>query len=440
MIILSYLIDSKRVQMKILMLGWEFPPTISGGLGVASQGLAEAMAKKGNQVIFLLPKKNDEQVSKNVQLVDASSLTPDIDFWKEKKVYTETLAETSIGSLLLPYLAPEVFTQVREVKKQKTVLQPTQESELLENIELTGSYEGNLGAETLKYALLAVQVAQQEKPDIVHAHDWITFRAAVMIKKTFGIPIVLHVHSIEQDRNGVYAQQDVMEEEKTGFDHADQLIAVSQKLKYAIIGAYGIDGSKITVVPNVLDIKGDSKENNKPKQIAFIGRLTHQKSPSIFIDIARDLCSKGYEFNFSVIGDGYLKSDLENRVASSNFSSRVRFHGFLDRTELLRMLHTIDLLVVPSASEPFGLVALEAILKGIPVAAARGIGLGEYIPSIPQVERWDHFSYVQLIERLMTDQEYRNDVTETCLKEAKKLTWSKAIQLTESAYKQAINQ
>lgn len=426
--------------MKILMLGWEFPPTISGGLGVASQGLAEAMAKKGNDVIFLLPKKNDAQVSKNLRLVDASALSPDIDFWKERKVYTETLAETSIGSLLLPYLAPEVFTQVRKVKKQKTVLKPTQESELLDNIELTGTYDGNLGAEILKYAMLAVQVAQKEKPEIIHAHDWITFRAATMIKKTFGIPIVLHVHSIEQDRNGVYAQQKVMDEEKMGFDQADHVIAVSQKLKYAIIGAYGIDSSKISVVPNVLDIKGTGNQSKSPKQIAFIGRLTHQKSPSIFIDIARDLCSKGYEFNFSIIGDGYLRSDLENRVASSNFSDRVRFYGFLDRAELLKMLNTIDLLIVPSASEPFGLVALEAILKGIPVAAARGIGLGEFIPSIPQVERWDHYSYVQLIERLMTDQEYRQDITETCLKEAKKLTWSKATQATEASYKQALAQ
>ncbi len=419
------------------MLGWEFPPSISGGLGVASQGLAEALAAKGHHVTFLLPKKNQTQVSQNVQLVDASALTPDIDFWKEKKVYSETLAETSIGTLLMPYLAPEVFEEVREVTRKRVALKSTEESELLEQIELTGTYEGNLHAEILKYALLAVQVAQQTKPDVVHAHDWITFRAAVLIKKTFGTPVILHTHSIEQDRNGVYAQQHVMSEEKTGFEQADRIIAVSQKLKYAIVGAYGIPSDRIEVIPNVLRIKGSKSPSTNPKHIAFVGRLTHQKSPSIFIDLARDLSSKGHEFTYSIIGDGYLRGDLESRVIASNFSNRVRFTGFLERSELLKLLNTVDLLVVPSASEPFGLVALEAILKGIPVAAARGIGLGEFIPSIPQVERWDHYSYVQLIERLMTDDHYREYITSHCLKEAKKLTWEKATTLTEKCYQKA---
>ncbi|MBR09354.1 MAG: hypothetical protein CMP48_16925 [Rickettsiales bacterium] len=422
--------------MKILMLGWEFPPKISGGLGVASKSLAEAMAGKGHQVTFLLPKKNKSQVSSDVKLVDASTLKPDVDLWKEKKVYSENLSETSIGSLLMPYLAPELFAKTKTVTK--TVLEPTEESELLERIELTGTYEANLSAEILKYAMLAVQVAKKSKPDVVHAHDWITFRAAVLIKKTLGLPIILHTHSTEHDRNGIYAQQHVVDEEQSGFDSANLIIAVSQKLKYTIVGAYGIDSSKIQVVPNILDIKASTSKNKSPKHIAFVGRLTHQKSPSIFIDIARDLCSKGYEYNFSVIGDGYLRNDLEHRVATSNFSDRIRFDGFLDRNELLKRFSTIDLLVIPSASEPFGLVALEAILKGIPVAAARGIGLGEFIPSIPQVERWDHYSYVKLVERLMTDTPYREDVVKSCQKEAERLTQEKSTALLESIYQQAL--
>ena len=134
----------------------------------------------------------------------------------------------------------------------------------------------------------------------------------------------------------------------------------------------------------------------------------------------------------------YLRNDLEHRVATSNFSDRIRFDGFLDRNELLKRFSTIDLLVIPSASEPFGLVALEAILKGIPVAAARGIGLGEFIPSIPQVERWDHYSYVKLVERLMTDTPYREDVVKSCQKEAERLTQEKSTALLESIYQQAL--
>lgn len=421
------------------MLGWEFPPKISGGLGVASKSLAEALAVSGHQVSFLLPKKDTTQVSKDIQLIDASTLKPDVNFWKKKKVYTETLSETSIGSMLMPYLDPEIFVTNKTKTQKKVSLENTEDSKLLEKIELTGTYEADLGAELLKYAMLAVQVAKKERPDIIHAHDWITFRAAVLIKKTLDLPIVLHTHSTEYDRNGQYAQQHVIDEERSGFEQADQVIAVSQKLKYTIITSYGIDGSKIKVVPNILTIKASIPKTNTPKHIAFIGRLTHQKSPSIFIDLARDLCSKGYDFHFSVIGDGYLRGDLEHRVATSNFSERIKFEGFLDRAELLKKFSSIDLLVVPSASEPFGLVALEAILKGIPVAAALGIGVGEFIPSIPQVERWDHYSYIKLIERLMTDEPYRKDIVTTCQKEAARITPERSVNIMEQIYQDALD-
>ncbi|MEQ8471916.1 MAG: glycosyltransferase family 4 protein [Marinoscillum sp.] len=425
--------------MKILMLGWEFPPKISGGLGVASQELAEALADAGHDISFLLPKKNKTQVSKKVKLIDASALKPDVGFWKKKSTYTESLSEIELGTMLLPYLDPIHFEVAKKQQKQKIVLEDTEESKLLEHIELTGQYEANLGAELLKYALLAVQVAKKQKPEVVHAHDWITFRAACMIKRLLNIPVVLHVHSTEHDRNGVYAQPHVISEERAGFDQADCIISVSGKLKDTIVNAYQVSSGKITVVPNALSLKGATREvTSAPKHIAFVGRLTHQKSPSIFVDLARDLSSKGYDFQYSIIGDGYLRADLENRVMSSNFSNKVTFTGFLDRGEVLKKLGEIDLLVVPSASEPFGLVALEAILKKIPVAAARGIGLGEFIHSLPQVERWDHYSFVQLIERLMTDPAYYQDVVETCFKEAKKLNWKNILNQVEKCYQKAI--
>ena len=134
------------------------------------------------------------------------------------------------------------------------------------------------------------------------------------------------------------------------------------------------------------------------------------------------------------MGDGYLRAELEEKVQSSNFSDRVTFTGFLERTRLLQKLNEMDLLVMPSASEPFGLVALEAIMKKIPVAAATGSGVGEFIPSMPQVDRWDHYSYNKLIVRLMTEDQYRQEVTENCLKEALKLTWENTVKRIEKGY------
>jgi len=424
---------------KILMLGWEFPPKISGGLGVASQGLAESLVKSGHDITFLLPKKSKKQVSQHVKLVDASTLKPDLDFWKEKKVATEIWHEIEIGTRLLPYLPPETFQIAHEKQKVVESLEATQESELLEHLPLTGSYEADLGAELIKYALLSVQVARKQKPDLVHAHDWITFRAGTMIKKILKKPLFLHVHSTEYDRNSIHAQPFVVEEEQRGFDAADHIFCVSEKLKVTICSQYGIDEKRVTVAPNAINqASAESSSKRKPKTLAFVGRLTAQKSPSTFIDIARDLTSRGHNFQYLVIGDGYLRGALEGRVKSSNFSNLITFTGFLERTDLMKKLGEIDLLVMPSASEPFGLVALEAIMKKIPVAAASGSGVGEFIPSMPHVDRWDHYSYIRLIEQLMTDSDYRESVVEKCYSEASKLTWDKTAEVVEKLYRKVL--
>ncbi len=417
------------------MLGWEYPPKITGGLGVASQGIAEALADKGYKVSFLLPKKSRLQVSQHVKLMDASKIKPDLDYWKKKKTVTEIIQETELGTRLLPYLPPETFVIAKEKQQTIEVLESTTESDLLENITLTGDYEGELATELLKYALIAVQVARKEKPKLIHAHDWITFRAGAMIKKTLKTPLYLHVHSTEYDRNGGYAQPFVIEEERKGFDTADHIFCVSHKLKNVICEKYGVEESKISVVPNAVKLSAaEERPKSSPKTIAFIGRLTHQKSPFTFVDVARELHSRGNDFKYLVIGDGYLRDALEDRVKSSNFSNKFTFTGFLDREKVMRKLNEIDLLIMPSAAEPFGLVALEAVMKKIPVAAATGMGVAEFVPSIPQVDRWDHYNFIRMVEKLMKDKTYRKSVVENCLAEAKGLIWKKSAEIIDGKY------
>ncbi len=127
------------------------------------------------------------------------------------------------------------------------------------------------------------------------------------------------------------------------------------------------------------------------------------------------------------MGDGYPRAELEEKVQSSNFSDRVTFTGFLERTRLLQKLNEMDLLVMPSASEPFGLVALEANGDKETVQAAHET----LLDAVPQVDRWDHYSYNKLIVRLMTEDQYRQEVTENCLKEALKLTWENTVKRIE---------
>jgi glycogen(starch) synthase len=416
--------------MKILMLGWEYPPKISGGLGVASQGIAEALAKQAN-VTFLLPKKN-KQVSKNVNLIDLEAFGENADVWYEQTKKKTTRIETTIGQILVPYLPPQLFT--KKEKKEVTTIELTikEEAALLSKISLTGDYENNLLDQLTKYEFLAANFAATKTYDIIHAHDWPTFKAAISIKKTLNIPLAVHMHSTEYERNGIHAQKITIDFEKEGLEAADVIFTVSQGTKKIIETRFGINPSKIKVIPNAVNLKPTTGPSRIPKKIGFIGRFTDQKSPSTFLDLVRALKSKGQSFEYIMMGDGYLLESLKEKASSQNLN--IEFTGFLSRQTVLKKLNTLDLLVVPSNAEPFGLVTLEAIMKGIPVAAALGSGVAEFVPSLPQIDKWNHFAYAQLIEKLMTDLPFREKTIHDCLKEASNLSWAKSAENILSNY------
>ena len=247
----------------ILMLGWEFLPEITGGAGVASHGIAEAIAKKGHHVNFLLPRKTKGQSSRLVNLIDVSKIAPDLDYWKGKKTTIKAIKESGLGMKVLPYLPAESFPVAKE-KQEKTISHISDlEAKLLENIKLSGSYESDFGKELIKYALLATQVVRGQRPDIVHAHDWVTFRAGGIIKKILKTPLCLHVHSTEHDRNLARAQQYIIDEERKGFDIADHIFCVSNRLKSVVIGQYGASVRKSDGSPKCRpdSARGKAKKN-----------------------------------------------------------------------------------------------------------------------------------------------------------------------------------
>lgn len=423
--------------MKILMLGWELPPHISGGLGVASEGIAQGLSNSGHKVDFLIPKKKKDHVSSDFKVTAASRLKPDIAYWKKKVAYTETIKITEMGMRLVPYLPPEVF----EIAKEKQIIvekiEESEESKLLEKIALTGGYTSSLIDELSKYALLASQYARKKNFDIIHAHDWITFKAGRMAAEEVKRPLFVHCHSTEYDRNGFHAQPFVIHEEKLGFEAAKRIFSVSQRLKDTIVEKYKINPSKIVVVPNatLTPTKSKTKKAGEAKEILFIGRFTHQKSPVDFIDVARDLVNRGINCKFSMIGDGYMRGELENKVAQKNLSHQFEFTGFLSQAEALTRLEKADLLIVPSASEPFGLVILEAAIRKIPVLAATGTGISEFIPSLPQVALWDKYNFVKMAERMLFDKNLKDESVKAVFAEGSKLSWKKSAAIIEQAYK-----
>ena len=411
------------------MLGWEYPPAISGGLGIAIQGIAEGLAQRGHEVTFFLPKKLKQHKSNAIKLIDASSQHIDLEFWSEVSEETTFFNETQLGSEVMTYMPAPIITRLSSKKPKNLSLKKRDEGE----IELSGKYTDNLLAETGKYALLAVQQAQKKKYDLIYCHDWPTFKAGKLIHTILGINHVVHFHSTEYDRNGVFTHPIIVEQEKNGLTTAKNIFAVSQKTKQSIIDHYEIHDKKINVIPNATSVlsPNNTKGAQAKKTIAFIGRLTDQKSPGTFIDVARELISRGKDYDFLVVGDGYLMEPLIEKAKQLNLTGHIKFPGFISHDQVLELLPEIDLLISPSVSEPFGLIMLEAIQKNVIVLSSPGSGLSEFIPSIPQIDRWDIHNMATQAEMLVDDLAYKKTLLSQCQKEAKKLSWERSAESIE---------
>lgn len=405
------------------MLCWEYPPIITGGLGNASGGLANALAKAGNDVEVLLPKVESAHVSENQpKLTDLSQLVLDEQVWVENKEVVEKIKDLKFGVNLLPYLPPQYFSEEREIEISRTEKTVSREVTTVDKIEFEGGYGKQLMAEIQKYALLACQKVQEGNYDIIHANDWMTFRAASLIHKLTNTPVVFHVHSVESDRNGIEANPEIAKIEKETLIHAKYVLAVSKRLKNQIAADYGLDPQKIEVVPNGVFGKWKSlKKTGKPPVVGFIGRLTHQKGPTHFLDVARELRSRIKGVKFMVIGDGYLKEELEGKAQRLNLP--IVFTKFLEGNELNEARGQLDLLIAPSISEPFGLVILEGLQAGVPTITTKNTGIAELIPELPQLEPWDTFQWTLLSEKLLQNGSERKSLLESCQKAGQALTW-----------------
>jgi len=182
--------------LKVLMLGWEFPPHNSGGLGTACESLAKALARKDNvEVTFVLPKRVPLD-SSQMKFVFADDM-PGVKF-------------RPIDSPLMPYMTADEY--------------------LMKG--LNEAYAGTLFEEVKRYAELARLIAQKEDFDVIHAHEWLTLGAAAEIKKVSGKPFVAHIHSNEYHRSaGGYGHPLVHKLEEQGMKAADKVVAISRHVR-----------------------------------------------------------------------------------------------------------------------------------------------------------------------------------------------------------------
>lgn len=413
--------------MKVLMLGWEYPPKISGGLGIASQGIAKGLAQSGVNVDFVLPRTAGATSTKRLQLLDANDYpTKGTEITEVLEEITSEIRYLEVGTRLMPYLTKVEFEKI--AFETTTVKKQVAEEVVLEKINLNGGYGPDLLQEIAKYAIAVVNACKETKYDIIHAHDWMTFQAGIMAKAVTGAPLVLHVHSTEYDRSAFQKDPQIFELEKKGLQKADKIIAVSDRVKKLLVKKYAVKSTRVEVIHNAISA-AEIKSHRKPRSIKqspkvlFVGRLTDQKGPSRFLDIALEISRVFPTATFTIAGDGHLRSDLEAKAEHAQLAKKIKFTGFLSHQRTLRAMSAHDLLLLPSISEPFGMAALEGAIAGVPVIISKEAGVTELVKSLKSIPYWDTHNWVKESISLLDKPSKASHYAERLTKEVKRLNW-----------------
>ncbi len=377
--------------MKVLMFGWEFPPHITGGLGTASYGLTKGLVKHDVEVLFVVPKAYGDEDQRAVRIVNASDIPVN---YKSKEIqeFWNKLTYLEIGSNIMPYIDPEEFEKLHE--DEGKTLKEKEHLILGEKYNFTGKYGKNLMEEVARYALVGASIAQKYDFDIIHAHDWLTYSAGIAAQQVSGKPLVVHMHATEYDRSGEgRVNSEVFNLEQSGMQQADLVISVSNLTRNTVIKKYGIPAEKVVTVHNAIEPveKEDLKVKKvvKEKVVTFLGRLTFQKGPEYFVEAAKKILEKDNNVRFVMAGNGDMMNQLIRRVAELKIADKFHFTGFLKGEDVDRMFMLSDVFVMPSVSEPFGLVPLEAMRSDVPVVISKQSGVAEVLQYALKVDFWD---------------------------------------------------
>jgi glycosyltransferase involved in cell wall biosynthesis len=425
--------------MKVLMLGWEFPPFISGGLGTACYGLTKAMDQLGIKITFCLPRMVDEKYATHVKLLSPDCRTSPIFKFNQLK----NVAFRTISSPLQPYSTPDVYRQrIEETLIQK---QKMHGGNVSSAIPLMASidYSGDMYAEVYRYAAVAAELAGDEQFDIIHAHDWMTYPAGIAVAQMSGKPLIVHVHSTEFDRSGENVNQMIYDIEREGMHVADKIVAVSYFTRSIIIHRYGISGEKVEVVHNGVERNGDwslaeSGIDRDEKIVLFLGRITMQKGPEYFLRAAKKVLEVMDNVKFVMAGSGDLMHRSVEMAAELGIGHKVLFTGFLHGEDVQKIYKMADLFVMPSVSEPFGLVPLEALDNDVPVIISKQSGVAEVLMHVLKVDFWD---VNEIANKIIAVLKY--PPLETTLRsygnfEVRKLSWKDSAAKCAKIYEQAL--
>jgi glycogen(starch) synthase len=368
------------MKIRTLMLGWEFPPFISGGLGTACYGLTKAMDRLGMPVTFVLPRATPIRFAAGEEAPSGMETTE----------YYQTgmrhIRLRPIPSRLVPY-TPGGSRGAAHWHQAKAA------TALLEAEGRQAIYGPDICGEVQRYAVRVMKVAETEEFDVIHAHDWMTFPAGIAVSALTGKPLVVQVHSTEFDRSGEHVNQYVYDIERHGMHAATLIIAVSNYTRNIIINRYGVPPEKVEVVYNGVEFNGHADASFPrawpDKTVLFLGRVTMQKGPEYFLFAAKRVLEKMDDVKFVMAGDGDMLYRSIELAANLGIGHKVFFTRFLRGDDVDRAYQMADLYVMPSVSEPFGIAPLEALQHNVPVLMSKTSGIAETFRNALKVDFWD---------------------------------------------------
>jgi glycogen(starch) synthase len=486
--------------MRILMLGWEFPPFMAGGLGTAVEGLTRSLVQQGHEVVFILPQAVPEGHQSHVELIGPRVLAKRAQSLRERSIEPqpasrgrepEPLEEIQerepelIRTLTrrveefrssYPSSYPGVDVEntltrlIEEIRESRAVqlqaqatlrdpggfkaLQSASASQiadafdtLLESVEGLGTGDSGYGADLFgdasRYARLVAALGLTEKFDVIHAHDWLTYPAGLLLKQITGKPLVCHIHATEFDRSGENINQGVYDIEREGMQGADRVIAVSRLTKAVVSARYGVDDANIDVVYNGVaqheaqPQSGAAIERDE-KIVLFLGRITMQKGPEYFIQAAKRVLEKDEKVKFVVAGSGDMAVRMIEHAASIGIGHKVLFTGFLRGRDVDRVYQMADCYVMPSVSEPFGIAPLEAMRNDVPVIVSKQSGVSEVLTHCLKVDFWDTDEMANKIVAVLKYPPLGQTLREHGRFELRGLNWDGAAEKCVKVYGRAI--
>jgi glycogen(starch) synthase len=399
--------------MKVLTFGWDFPPSRNGGLGVACYGLTRELTQNGVEVIFVLPKQ--QNVMGDARFVFADT--------------ARNVTVREVHSYLKPYHGSG--SEVHFIESYDKSGKPIIKSRTI--IE-----------EAHRFAHQAALIAKEETFDIIHAHDWTSYLAGVAAKIASGKPLILHVHATSYDQAASEnIDPGIFKIECEGFAAADKIVTVSQFTKNILVRRHGVPEGKVEVVHNGCDTHEPVRHEPSlsglkaqgKKVVLYHGRITIQKGVDYFVKAARRVVDVDPNVVFVISGWGDMTTQIINQVGEMRLSKHVIFAGALWEDERDRMYQTADLVVMPSVSEPFGLVPLEALLHGTPSLITHQSGAAEVLTHVLKVDFWDTDQMANKILSALRYPVMRKQMVEEGKREMQKMSWREAATKMYGLYK-----